>query len=344
MVILIQLNDLRGCGHENKMDKLEHFLKKNHHRIIYYFTNQEERLMYALILSIYDGVIFVLDLTEGDIPYIETGQFQKRFYVEDADDFPDVLREQPAENLIRDRILMKEAFKILIRNPMDGTLMVFGPGYMMDVAKDGEFSIKKLIDFPDSLDQHGILQKYDLEYFYNHKNTISKNVKTIYDRMNQNFIENLDHIQKEWENISKDPSRHLNGIKSLLIQYNERNQQCDELKKLLMNMYQIWKQLSSEHDMMEVQAVPINIEQNMAMNNKRQLLYRKLDRIKLIEKHATDLLVKIHIACTCLMFYIHVIICEMGSLHFRIDRSIALQDQIQKYVMQTPTSIISLLS
>jgi len=329
------------------MDKLEHFLKKNHHRIIYYFTDRAERLMYVLVISVYEGVPFMLDLTEGDLTYAEMGQFQKRFFIDEmaTQEFPENLREQPAESLIRDKKLLKDAFKVLIHTPMEASLLVLGPGYLLDVDKEGNFILKQLIDFPDSLDQHGIFQKYDLEYFYNHKNTISQNVNLIYDRMKHNFIENLDHIQKEWEIFSKNPMHHMGGIKTLLIQYEERTQQCEELKKLLMNMYQIWKQLSSEHDLLEVQQVPINLEQNLAMNTRRQTLYRKLDRIKLIEKHATDLLIKIHIVCTCLMFYMHILVCEMGKLHFRIDKTIELQEKIQKFVLRTPSpSMISFMN
>jgi hypothetical protein len=323
------------------MDKLENFLKKNHHRVIHYFTTKDDILAFVLILSIYEGVMFMLDVRDGDIAYMETGQFQKRFYVEDMErqEFPPCLREQPAEDLIRDKKLLCEALKILQKSPNEGTLLVLGPEYMLDVARDGTFVLSKLIDFPETLEQHGIFQKYDLEYFYTHKNTISQNVKTIYSRMHQNFLDNLEHIQAEWTDFSKDPSRHLSGIQSLLVQYDERMRQCEELKRMVMDMYKLWKQLSSEHDMMEIQVDPVSFDQTLQQNHKKQLLYRKLDRIRLIEKHSTDLLVKIHIACTCLMFYMHILSCEMGGLHFRIDNTVKLQNDIQKYVLKMPSSM-----
>lgn len=320
------------------MDKLEHFLKKNHHRIIYYFTGRDESLWMVMVLSIYEGVPFLLDLRDGDLQFVETGQFQKRFYVEEmaVQEFPETLREQPTDNLMRDRMLLQDSFKILIRSPMEGSLLVMGPGYMMDVGKDGSYVLSRLVDFPDSLNQHGVFQKYDLEYFNNHKNTIAQNVKTIYQKMHENFLENLDHLRREWETFSRDPSRHMAGIKGLLVQYEERTKQCEELKRLIMDMYQIWKQLSNEHDLLEIQADPISFDQNLQQNQKKQLIYRKLDRIKMIEKHATDIMIKIHIACTCLMFYMHILSCEMSTLCFRIDKTAELQEKIQKFVLTSP--------
>jgi len=323
------------------MDKLENFLKKNHHRVIHYFTTKEDILSFVLVLSIYEGVMFMVDVRDGDIGFVETGQFQKRFYVTEMDrqEIPMSIREQPAEDLIRDKKLMTEALRILQRTPTEGNLLVLGPGYMLDVKEDGSFTISNLIDFPETLEQHGIFQKYDLEYFYTHKNTISQNVRTIYDRMHQNFLENLEHIQKEWADFSKDPSRHLSGIQTLLVQYDERMRQREELKKMVMDMYKMWKQFSSEHDMLEMQADPVSFDQTLQQNHKKQMLYKKIDRIKLIEKHSTDLLVKIHIACTCLMFYMHILSCEMEGLHFRIDHTIKLQNDIQKYVLRLSSTI-----
>jgi len=325
------------------MDKLEHFLKKNHHRIIYYYTSREDMLWFVMVLSILEGVVFLLDVREGDIPYMDSGQFQKRFYMETANNnqFPPILRQQPAEHLIRDKKLLTEALKILMRSPIDCSLFIMGPGYCIDASKDTEitFQVMQLEDFPDTLDQHGILQKYDLEYFYHHKNTISQNVKLIYSKMHEHFLDNLDHMQRDWESFSRDPSRHLNGIKVLLVQYNERIKQCEELKSLIMNMYQMWKQMSAEHDLLEIQADPISFDQSLQQNHKKQILYRKLDRIKLIEKHATDLLIKIHIACTCLMFYMHVLSCEMETIHFQIDKTVELQQKIQRFVQHTPSTL-----
>jgi hypothetical protein len=295
--------------------------------------------MYVMVLSIHDGIVFMMDLTEGDLSYVDIGQFQKRFYIEDMEiqEFPKHIREQPVENLFRDKNLLQDSLKILMQSPVEGSLLIMGSEYIMDVNTDGTFILRRLVDFPDSLEQHGLFQKYDLEYFYNHKNTISQNVKLIYDKMRQNFIDNLDHIRNQWETFSKDPMQHLGGIKDLLVQYHEKTTQCEELKDLLKNMYSIWKQLSAEHDLLEVQETPINIEQNIAMNNRRQLLYRKLDKIKWIEKHATDLLVKIHIICTCLMFYIHIIACEIGKIHYRLDSTVELQKKIQQSMMRINT-------
>ena len=325
------------------MDKLEHFLKKNHHRIIYYYTSRDDILWFVMVLSILEGVVFLLDVRDGDIPYMDTGQLQKRFFIEkkETQDFPSILREQPAEHLIRDKKLLTEALKILMNNPIDCNLLIMGPGYCIDTQKNNtiSFSILHLEDFPDTLDQHGIFQKYDLEYFYHHKNTISQNVKLIYMKMHENFLNNLEHMQRDWESFSRDPSRQLDGIKGLLVQYNERMKQCEELKSLIMNMYQMWKQMSAEHDLLEVQADPVSFDQSLQQNHKKQLLYRKLDRIKLIEKHATDLLIKIHIACMCLMFYMHILSCEMGTIHFKIDKTVELQQKIQRFILQTPSAL-----
>lgn len=327
------------------MDKLEHFLRKNHHRVIHYFTTNDDILTYVLVISIYDGVPFIVDVKEGDIKFIDGGNFQKRFHVSDNNtmEFPPSIHDQPIEHLLRDKKLLYESLKILQQKPIDGNLIILGPNYLMDVNSDGSYKLYELMDFPDTIDQHGIFQKYDLEYFYNHKNTISQNVKIIYSRLHNNFLDNLDHIRSEWEIFSKDPTKYLSGLEMLLSQYRERTQQCEELKKLIINMYQIWKQLSSEYDMLEIQADPVSFDQNLQMNQKKQLLYRKLDKLKLIEKHATDLLIKLHIAYTCLMFYIHLLTCEMGSIHYRIDQSIDLQSRLCKFITNTPTSMLNLL-
>lgn len=327
------------------MDKLEHFVKKNHHRILNYFTDPNNNIAFVSVLSIYDGVLFMLDLRGGDIPFLETGQFQKKFLVEtmETQEFPANLREQPAETLIQDKRFLRESLKILLSNPMEGGVLILGPGYMLDVAKDGSFVILKLADFPDSLNQYGIFQKYDLEYFYNHKNTISQNVKDIYHRMHQNFLTNLDNTQKDWTSFTRDPDKYLHGIQVLLKQYDERMKQCQELKTLIMNMYQIWKQLSREYEMLELQDEPISFDQNLQQNHKKQMLYKKLDRLKLIEKHATDLLNKIHISSTCLMFYIHILSCEIGTIHFKIDKTMEIQEKIQKFVSQQ-TNLQDLIS
>ena len=129
----------------------------------------------------------------------------------------------------------------------------------------------------------------------------------------------------------------------MLVQYDERVGQFEELKKLIMNMYQIWKQLSSEYEMLEMNNEPVSFDQNLAHHQKKQQLYRKLDKIKLIEKHATDLLVKMHIVRTCLMFYIHLLSCELGAIHFRIDQTLSLQEKLQKFILQSPKSIIGLI-
>lgn len=320
------------------MDKLEHFLKKNHHRIVHYFTNMNNNLMYVMVLSIYDGVLFMIDLKDGFIPYIDTGNFQKRFYISERYEqkLPTPLHEQPIDPLIRNETLLKGSLKVLQRKQTDGNLVVLGSNYLIDAQPNCNFHIMELTDFPDTLEQHGIFQKYDLDYFYNHKHTMSQNVKIVYDRFHSNFLNNLDVIKKEWEIFSKDPFKHLSGFQVLLEQYNERTKQCEELKALVMNMYKIWKQLSSEHDMMEVQADPVSFDQNLKLNQKKQLIYRKLDKIKLIEKHATDLLVKIHIASTCLMFYIHLLSCEMGDVQYRLENILEVQIKIQKHLIQPP--------
>lgn len=325
------------------MDKLEHFLKKNHHRIVHYFTNTNNNLVYVLVLSIYDGVLFMVDLKDGFIPFVETGSFQKRFYVNDRPEqtFPDSLHEQPIDHLVRNEHLLKGSLKVLQRKQIDGNVVIMGSNYLLDVMPDGSYTIMDLTDFPDTLEQHAIFQKYDLDYFYNHKNTISQNVKLIYDKFHTNFLENLQVMKDEWENFSKDPTRHLDGFKVLLEQYDERTKQCSELKTLVMDMYQIWKQMNSEYDMMEVQHEPVSFDQNLKINQKKQLLYRKLDRIKLIEKHATDLLVKIHIACMCLLFSIHLLSCEMGEIQFRLGNILEAQNKIQKYLVQSPDVITS---
>ena len=324
------------------MDKLEHFLKKNQHRIVHYFTTKDDNLAYVMVLSINDGVMFMVDLKDGFIPFIETGSFQKRFYVHDLFEqkLPENIQDQPIDQLIRDDELLKMSLKVLQRKQTDGNLMVIGPNYIIDSKPDGTYNILGLTDFPDTLEQHGLFQKYDLEYFYNHKHTISQSVKMIYDKLHLNFLENLEVIKTDWDQFSKDPTKHLAGIETLLTQYDERTKQCNELKKLIMNMYQIWKQLTSEYDMLEVQLDPISFDQNLQMNQKKQMLYRKLDRIKLIEKHATDLLLKIHISSSCLLFYIHLLSCEMGSIRYRIDRTSDIQNNIQKFVLQTPSAIM----
>ncbi len=322
------------------MDKLEHFVKKNHHRILSYFTDRKEMICFVAILSVYEGVLFMLDLREGDIPYVETGHFQKRFYIDTIEnqEFPSTIREQPAEQLIQDKKFLRESMKILLQNPMEGGVLILGPGYLLDVGKDGSFLIMRLQDFPDSLNQYGIFQKYDLEYFYNHKNTISQNVKEVYNKMHHNFLTNLETTQKDWETFTKNPTKHLHGIHVLLEQYNERMKQCTELKTMIMNMYQIWKQLSNEYEILELQIDPISFDQTLQQNHKKQILYKKLDRLKLIEKHATDLLMKIHISCTCIMFFIHILTCEMGSIHFKIDKTIEIQDKMQKCLVQAQFS------
>lgn len=324
------------------MDKLEHFLKKNHHRIIYYFTNNDDVVSYVMVLSIYEGVPFIVDVKHGDIQFVDGGSFQKRFHVSDynTSEFPPTIHDQPVEELLKDRPLLQEALKVLQHKPIDGNLVILGPNYLMDVNNDGTYKLHELVDFPDTIDQHGIFQKYDLEYFYNHKNTISQNVKTIYTRLQNNFLDNLDKIRSEWEIFSKDPSKHLSGIEILLSQYGERTKQCEELKNLVRNMYQTWKQLSNEYDMLEIQAEPISFDQNLQMNQKKQSLYKKLDKIKLIEKHATDLLIKLHIICTCLLFYMHLLTCELGIIHFRIDHTINIQDKLCKFISNSPSSII----
>lgn len=322
------------------MDKLEHFLKKNHHRIIHYFTNMNNNIVYVMVLSVYDGVLFMVDLKDGFIPFVDTGNFQKRFYVKEGCEqkLPEPIHEQPMDHLIRNDNLLRESLKVIQRKQVDGNLVILGPNYLIDMRPNGMYMISELTDFPDTMDQHGIFQKYDLDYFYNHKHTISQNVKMVYDRFHINFLENLETIKKEWENFSRNPSEHLSGFEVLLGQYNERSKQCGELKKLVMNMYQIWKQLSSEYDLMEVQAEPVSFDQNLKMNQKKQVIYRKLDKIKLIEKHATSLLLKIHIACTGLMFYIHLLTCELGEVQFRLANIRESQAKIQKHLLQ-PTMV-----
>jgi hypothetical protein len=320
------------------MDKLEHFLKKNHHRIVHYFTTMNNNLMYVLVLSVYEGVLYMIDLKDGYIPYVDTGNFQKRFYISERYEqkIPDPLHEQPIDHLVKNDSLLKGSLKVLLRKQVEGNLVVMGSNYLMDVQPNGNVLILELTDFPDTLEQHGIFQKYDLDYFYNHKHTISQNVKIVYDRFHSNFLDNLHIIKTDWETFSRDPAKHLSGFEVLLEQYNERTKQYDELKTLVMNMYQIWKQLSSEHDMMENQTDPVSFDQNLKLNQKKQLIYRKLDKIKLIEKHATDLLVKIHIACTCLMFYIHLLSCEMGEIQYRLGTILEAQTKIQKHMVQSP--------
>lgn len=328
------------------MDKLEHFLRKNHHRVVYYFTSTSDMLVYVMVLSIFEGVVFMVDVKDGDIPFTESGSFQKRFFVSElpSQEMPVSIHDQPIDKLIRDKDLLRSSLKILQKKNMGGNLVILGPSYLVDVSGDGSFNLSGLADFPDTLDQHGIFQKYDLEYFYNYKNTISQNVKVIYGHLHQNFLENLEQIKSEWDHFSKDPSRHFSGLETLLSHYGERAKQCDELKKLIMTMYQIWKQLSSEYELIEARSEPVSFDQNLQLNQKKQQLYRKLDRIKLIEKHATDLLVKIHVACTCLMFYIHMLTCEMGTIHFRIDQTIDLQDKLQKFITQVPSSIATMIN
>lgn len=292
--------------------------------------------MYVMVLSVYDGVLYMIDLKDGFIPYVETGSFQKRFYIGERHEqkLPEPLHEQPIDHLLQNDELLKGSLKVLQRKQIEGNLVVMGSNYMIDVKPNGVCLILELTDFPDTLDQHGIFQKYDLDYFYNHKHTISQNVKMIYDRFHINFLENLEIIKNEWEDFSKNPSRHLSGFEILLEQYNERSKQCEELKKLIMNMYQIWKQLSSDYDLLEIQAEPVSFDQNLKMNQKKQLIYRKLDRIKLIEKHATDLLLKVHIARTCLMFYIHLLSCEMGEIQNRLENILGAQNKIKKHLLQ----------
>lgn len=320
------------------MDKLEHFLKKNHHRIINYFTNTNNNLVYVMVLSIYDGVLFMVDLKDGYIPYIETGNFQKRFYVGESYEqkIPEPLHEQPIDILVRNDPLLKGCLKVLQRKPIDGNVVVMGSNYLLDVKPDGSYVVMELTDFPETLEQHAIFQKYDLDYFYNHKHTISQNVKIIYDRFQSHFLENLETNKMEWENSYKDPARHLAGFEVLLEHYHERTKQWGELKKLVINMYQIWKQFSTEYDMLEIQSAPVSFDQNLKINQKKQILYRKLDKIKLIEKHATDLLLKIHITSTCLLFYIHLLVCEMGDIQFRLGNILEVQNKVQKHLMKTP--------
>lgn len=324
------------------MDKLEHFIKKNHHRIVCYFTTTSDSLMYVMVLSIYDGVMYMIDLKDGFIPYVETGNIQKRYYLGERQEehLPEPIHEQPIDSMVRDTDLLKGALKVLQRKQLDGNLVVMGSNYVIDTRPDGTYIILELVDFPDTLDQHGLFQKYDLDYFYNHKHTISQNVRMVYEKFHVNFLENLGIIRKEWEDFSKNPSKHLSGFERMLEQYNERTKQCAELKKLVMNMYQIWKQLSSEYDMMEVQMAPVSFDQNLKMNQKKQMLYRKLDKIKLIEKHATDLLLKIHISSTCLMFYLHLVACQMGEVQFRLDSILNTQNKINKHLFQSPTVMI----
>jgi hypothetical protein len=328
------------------MDKLEHFLKRNQHRTVYYFTDRKEIVYYVMILSIHDGVLYILDVRDGGIPYIETGQVQKRFYVEPREhqDFPDNMREQPIEDLIKDKSLFRDAIKMLIPTPLEGSLLCVGPRYLLDVKKDGTFTIFSLVDFLDSLNQHGIFQKYDLEYFYNHKNTITHTVRDTYTCIQQNFIANMEKTQHEWDLFCRDPSKYFQGIHNLLLQYHERGKQYTELKTLLVNMYDMWKKLSAEYDMLEVQGTPISFDQNLQQNHKKQLLYRKLDRLRLIEKHSTDLAVKIHIAHTCIMLYIHIILCEMSTIRFKVDRSTDLQVKIQKFIEHQSPAVLQFVS
>lgn len=324
------------------MDKLEHFLKKNHHRIVHYFTNMGDVLAYVMVLSVHDGVLYMVDLRDGHIPYVETGSFQKRFYVSEkcASSIPEPVHEQPTDGMMRDEKLWKGALRVLRRKQVEGSVVVMGSNYLIDARPDGSFVVSELVDFPDTLEQQGIFQKYDLDYFYNHKHTISQNVRLVYDRFHTHFLENLEAIKTKWEDFSKNPTRHLSGLEVLLAQYEERNKQSAELKNLVLNMYQIWKQLSSEYDAMEVQVEPVSFDQNLKMNQKKQLLYRKLDKIKLIEKHATDLLLKIHIARTCLLFCIHLLVCEMGDIQFRLDDILETQTKIQKQVLRSPAVMI----
>jgi hypothetical protein len=324
------------------MDKLEHFLKKNHHKALSYFTTKNDILVYVMVLSLFDGIIYIIDLNDGDIPYINSG-ITKRFYVEELNtsDIPVCIHDQPIDSLIRNKELLKESLKVLQTKNIDGNLLILGSNYCIEVLSN-DYKLFSLTDFPETLEQHGVFQKYDLEYFYNHKNTISQNVKQVYTKLHQNFLTNLEQVKIQWEIFSKDPSQQLAGIQVLLQQYLERSNQREELKKLVISMYQTWKQISNEYDMLEIHEEPISFDQNLQLNQKKQLLYRKLDRIKLIEKHAIDLLVKIHISCTCLLFYIHLLLCEMGLIHFRINRSVVLQSQIQKFI-STTNSISSLL-
>lgn len=314
------------------MDKLEHFIKKNHHRIIHYFTNTNNNLEYIMVLSVFEGVLYMIDLKDGYIPYVESGGFQKRFYVNECHTLPVPIHEQPIDHLVNDASLLKNALCVLQRKHLDGNMVIIGSNYMIDVKPGGSYTMLELTDFPDTLEQHGIFQKYDLDYFYNHKHTIHQNVKMVYDRFHSNFLENLEIVKKDWDQFSRNPSKHLAAFSVLLEQYNERFKQCEELKRLIMDLYQIWKQLSVEYDMMEVQAEPVSFDQNLKLNQKKQLLYKRLDKIKLIEKHATDLLLKIHISRTCLLFYTHLLSCEMGAIQFRLDNILQAQTNIQKHI------------
>lgn len=324
------------------MDKLEHFLKKNHHRVVHYFTNTGDVLAYVMVLSIYEGVLYMVDLSDGHIPYVETGGFQKRFYVGSrcaSTAIPEPIHEQPTDGMMRDEKLWKGALQVLRRKQAEGSVVVLGSNYMIDARPDGSFFVSELVDFPDTLEQQGIFQKYDLDYFYNHKHTIPQNVRIVYDRFHTHFLENLEAVKNKWEGFSKD-TRHLSGLEDLLAQYDDRNKQCLELRNLVLGMYQIWKQLSSEYDAMDIQADPVSFDQNLRMNQKKQLLYRKLDKIKLIEKHATDLLLKIHIARTCLLFCIHLIVCGMGDIQFRVDDMLETQSKVRKQVLRSPSVMI----
>ncbi len=122
----------------------------------------------------------------------------------------------------------------------------------------------------------------------------------------------------------------------MLEQYEERMKQCNELKTMTMNMYNVWKKLSNEYEMLELQGDPISFDQTLQQNHKKQTLYKKLDRLKLIEKHSTDLLIKIHISWTCLLLYIHILTCEMGSIQFKVDKTVEIQNKIQKSISQCP--------
>jgi len=326
------------------MDKVEHFLRKNHHRVLYYFTDREEILNYILVLSIYEGTLFMVDIREGGIGYMDTGQMIKRFYVEDCESqqIPESAQEHPVEALMRDQTQMKEAMKILLRNQYEGTLVIMGPKYMMEIMGDGSFKIRRLMDFPDTLVQHGLFYKYDLEYFYNNKNTIAHNIQSFHTSLHTNFMENLALMQKEWSEFSRDPSRYLAGLQLLLDQYEERNRQSDELRKLVINMYLLWKELTNEHDMLDNQN-PVSFDQSLQLNQKKQEIFRKIDRMKLIEKHATDLLCKIHISQTSLLFSIHVLSCEMSKIYFRVEQSVCIQEKINQTLCHTPSGLLSLL-
>ena len=315
------------------MDKLEHFIKKNHHRIIHYFTNTNDNLAYIMVLSVFEGVLYMIDLKDGYIPYVESGGFQKRFYVNECPTLPTPIHEQPTDYLVNNEKLLKNSLRVIQRKQTEGNMVIVGSNYMIDMNPSGSYIFLELTDFPDTLEQHGIFQKYDLDYFYNHKHTIHQTVKMIYDRFNSNFIENLESVKKGWDQFARNPSKHLAAFGVMLEQYDERSKQCEELKRLIMNLYQIWKQLSTEYDMMEVQAEPISFDQNLKMNQKKQLLYKRLDKIKLIEKHATDLLLKIHISRTCLLFYIHLLSCEMGEIQFRLENILEAQSNIQKHIV-----------